>query len=339
MKIELYDNYQEAEERANLLLLSDSVDYPTLTTTKREINLPSPKCKIVTLIDEKSGNMAIIKRNIFNKRIGEDIESPEAWRDEESVELLYLSSSDEVIYPFRNLTPYYLVFPYLMRGTQNPFIKPKEEISPAEAQTVEGERKIRYFFGDLEYNTDTEENPIFQLKPEDIWQDWEDEDGKIDHVLGLDIRAIQLTKAMGKEIKSVEDSIEAITRLSGRKLTEEEIKIVIEDHYFYKEELFLLYCTYSFLRREQYSDLKKALNSYGKFGLKKDWSKKSLILEGDTPEYHIISRYYDCETYKLISATPLRELSNYTGIPLPMLLECSSQNPTKRAIRNRYKNK
>lgn len=341
MKIEYFNSYAEAEERATALLLSDSVDYPILTTTKRKVDLHPPKSYIASIADNKSGNIAIIKRTIYSQPIGKDIESPESWSEKEDVELLYISSSDEVIYPFRNLDLYSLVFAYIMRGTHNPFIKPAEDITPAEAQTIAGEIKLRSFFGDGRI-IEKEIERLSQEPPtgEDLWNEWTDEEEKvIERTLAITVTRPILSQATGNDIKSVEDCIAAIAQLSGRELSEEEAEEVREEYFYNQMELFLFYCIYSFLRRENYSDLKKALSSYRKFGLTKDWSDGFSMLEGDTPEAYIISRYYDSETFKLLSVTSLRELAKYTEIPLALLLECSSEKSTKRFIRKIYKNK
>ncbi len=340
MIIEKFNSYKEAEERANALLLSDSVDYPTLTTTERKIELHAPECYVASIEDKKSGNIAIIKRAIISKRIGDDWNSPEAWTDVEEAELLYISSSDEVIYPFRNLDLYSLVFAYMMRGTHNPFIKPAEDITIEEALTVAGELKLRYFFG-YGGSYDNEIKTLSQIKAGelDLWEEWEEEDGTTSIHLATYINRPLLTSVTGKEIKSLKDCIAAIAELSGNDLSKEEAAQVREEYDYNQQELFLFYCIYTFLRSEKYSDLKKALSNYKKFGLNKNWSENFFMLEGETPEYYIISRYFDSETFKFLSVTTLRELAKYTEIPLPLLLECSSEISKNRMIRKRYKSK
>lgn len=330
MRIEHFNTLKEAEERANLLLFQERKNPLTMLTKTHTLTMPNGSF-ILNQIDEESRAQALIKY----------INSPEIGS---SAELLFIAPSDELTYPFRNLSRESLSFALLMRPYASPFVKPSAPLTPEEAQTYKGETTIREYFGEGEEWERAKKTLLNAMEDGGQIPEQEEADKEIDEavknpLLLQCISPSMLTDIAGREVRGVEDYISAIAALSGRSLSPSEERAAVWNYHFAQRDLFFFFASYSFLLTEKYSALKEALSLYGKFGLTEEWEEEYAELSAydEGAERRIISRYYDKETYKHLTPVSLRELSEYTGIPKAVLYSYAGGSPLKRNLRRTLK--
>lgn len=336
MKIEHFKTRKEAEERANALLFQDRKNPLTMVTKSYTLNMPNGNI-ILNQIDEESKAQALIRYSEFTREDG---------YTHTSAELLYIAPTDELTYPFRGVSREYLSYAYFVSALASPFVKPSIPLTAEEAQTYKGETIIRDYFAYSEEWREMEENLRRVMEsgepiPEQDEADKDEDEAVENPLLWRCIPPSMFAELTGKKIKTAAEYVSAIAVLSGRELSTSEKRVALWNYHFTTRELFYLYATYSFLLTEQYSDLKKALSSYRKFGLTKEWEKEyaELTTYEESAERRIISRYYDSETYKLLSPISLRELSQYTGIPLTTLYDYAGGSPIRNRARRTIKRK
>lgn len=273
------------------------------------------------------------------------------------ITLLSVEETDPYNYtlPFRNLSETKLPI-FARMGIL--FSKPTTPISIEEAQTPEGQRKIREYIsnsilsGYWDYEIDEEKYINRTLKKEDLFrvEDEEAEENPEEYPETYENNLILLenpspsflSRITGKKINSAKSYLSAFEMILGTKLDHRERKAVVSTFNFTNPEILLDYATYEFIRTENYPHLKEILSRYSDFGLPYKWEKESillydsfrenprykslkgfegLVLKGTyrTPEEYVISRYLKNEWSNLLSSISLKDLSRDTGTPISVL--------------------
>ena len=141
-----------------------------------------------------------------------------------------------------------------------------------------------------------------------------------------------LAEETGREIHSPEDYEQALSTLLDAQFTDEEKKTIRGSFLFYQGERLINFALYEFLRTESYDRLKEILASYPKFGLPDDWEENLPYLWATrsndtdkriTAEEFVLSRYLAKDASEIVGGYTFREVAEYTGIPIDLVIKCS----------------
>lgn len=192
--------------------------------------------------------------------------------------------------------------------------KPLREITPQEAQTVEGAQTVLSHFGQPVGKSLSDERHYFR---------------------GLPIQFYEA--AVGREIapEGYEKALcEVAEKETGKKLTAQERKSIVADPFLFNQATyFLAYCLYELQRTDSYTHLQEVLSQYPAFRLPAEWWKIeeegdcfiASYLEDKSPEEWCVCGYVWGAFHGTNSLT---EIKDYTGIPLPLLIGMADRERT-----------
>lgn len=216
-------------------------------------------------------------------------------------------------YQFRrvlNLQACYLI------GMGETIVRPLQEISPEEAITYRGAKKINSFFGeDRDLREPIDEDYISVISNEFLSLPY------LRELIGRDIKIssqkeyLQVVKEIIKKFYKVEVNLE--------ELEEEKKEYLYSLYQFAQGDLFLKYSLYEFLRTEEYFHLTQTLKKYKVFDLPIDWSKHLYYMGRKSPEYWILTKYSSNKLKKshCIGVRDIRALATYIDAPYRLVLE------------------
>lgn len=215
------------------------------------------------------------------------------------------------------------------------FVKPVKVLSPDEALTPDFANEVNAIFWAEEWTRTKQEyeaegytlGTAFRVIDEEVEanpQQWEEDYKENLSFVGACTPSI-LSELTGAKIKDAEGYVKAMAKyLKASSFDERQERTIKYSFNFDLRDLFLKWLIYEFLRTEDYSHLKECLTQYKKFLLPKDWAKGLCYLNVE-PEEYVVSKYLSKDALNLIGKAELRDIAQFTGTPLSLILKASKR--------------